>query len=220
MKRILFISPHPDDETLGCGGVIQKHRSKKDKIYWLNFTDVSKNNKYLKINIARNKEIVNIKKFFKFDKFINLNLEPTYLDSIPFNEIVNELKKKLEVIKPNIIYFPHPSDSHTDHQVVYKAVKSCTKWFRLKYIEKLLLYETLSETNFSYDEYSFKPNEFHDVTKFFKGKLKAIKIYKSEIHQHPFPRNIEVIEALAKLRGSQSGFKYAEAFQSILNIIK
>ena len=43
-------------------------------------------------------------------------------------------------------------------------------------------------------------------------KLNILKIYKSEIKKHPFPRSIDSIKSLAILRGSQSGCKYAEAF--------
>ena len=41
-------------------------------------------------------------------------------------------------------------------------------------------------------------------------------VYKSEIKKHPFPRSLKSIEALAILRGSESGFKYAEAFKLII----
>mgnify|MGYP001386002820 CR=1 FL=1 len=44
-------------------------------------------------------------------------------------------------------------------------------------------------------------------------KIKAMKIYKSEIGDFPFPRSEKAIRALARLRGSTSGFNYAEAFQ-------
>ena len=40
-----------------------------------------------------------------------------------------------------------------------------------------------------------------------------MKIYKSEIKKHPFPRSTDSIKSLAVLRGSESGFKYAESFQ-------
>ena len=43
-----------------------------------------------------------------------------------------------------------------------------------------------------------------------------MKIYSSETDKHPFPRSTEAIRSLALLRGSQSGFKYAEAFKVLI----
>ncbi|WP_420825933.1 PIG-L deacetylase family protein [Clostridium taeniosporum] len=37
-KNILVISVHPDDETIGCGGTILKHKDKGDKVNWLILT--------------------------------------------------------------------------------------------------------------------------------------------------------------------------------------
>ena len=42
-----------------------------------------------------------------------------------------------------------------------------------------------------------------------------MKIYKSEIDEHPFPRSEVSIKSLARLRGATVGFDYAEAFISI-----
>ena len=42
-----------------------------------------------------------------------------------------------------------------------------------------------------------------------------MNVYKSEIKKHPFPRSEDSIKALATLRGSESGFRFAEAFQLI-----
>jgi LmbE family N-acetylglucosaminyl deacetylase len=33
--RVLAISAHPDDETLGCGGTLLKHRAQGDELFWL-----------------------------------------------------------------------------------------------------------------------------------------------------------------------------------------
>ena len=38
-KRILVISPHPDDETLGCGGTIASHIRNNDKVFCISFTN-------------------------------------------------------------------------------------------------------------------------------------------------------------------------------------
>jgi len=31
--KILVISPHPDDEVLGCGGTMARHSINKDEVY-------------------------------------------------------------------------------------------------------------------------------------------------------------------------------------------
>ena len=49
-----------------------------------------------------------------------------------------------------------------------------------------------------------------------KKKISICKIYNSEIKKHPFPRSEKRINALSILRGSESGFKHAEAFKLIL----
>ena len=49
-------------------------------------------------------------------------------------------------------------------------------------------------------------------------KINAMKIYKSEINNHPFPRSEESIISLAKIRGSQMNLKYAEAFELVYEI--
>ena len=35
MSKVLVIAPHPDDETLGCGGTLFRHKANGDEIYWL-----------------------------------------------------------------------------------------------------------------------------------------------------------------------------------------
>ena len=62
----------------------------------------------------------------------------------------------------------------------------------------------------------FTPNVYFNITNQLKDKLRLAKIYKSEFKKHPFPRSLESIKALAVLRGSESGYKYAESFKLIL----
>ena len=39
-KKVLVVAPHPDDETLGCGGTLLKHKASGDKIHWLIVTGI------------------------------------------------------------------------------------------------------------------------------------------------------------------------------------
>jgi len=64
----------------------------------------------------------------------------------------------------------------------------------------------------------FIPNVYIDISDTLKEKLGAMKAYKSELKESPHPRSLEIIEALAKKRGSEAGLKFAEAFSLIREI--
>jgi len=80
--------------------------------------------------------------------------------------------------------------------------------------------ETLSETEFapSLKENSFVPNVFVDIRQFLEKKIQIMKVFKSEIKEHPFPRSVENIKALAIFRGATAGLKYAESFMLLKEI--
>jgi LmbE family N-acetylglucosaminyl deacetylase len=216
MKKILFISPHPDDETMGCGGTILKLKKSGSKIYWLIVTDINHSNKFSQKNIKdRKKEILKVSKQYNFDNVFNLNFEPAKLSDKNYYEIISKISKTVSNLNPDSIFIPNLTDIHTDHYFVSKACLSLIKWFRYPSIKSAFFYETLSETNFNYSLGTFKPNAYFDISKYLQKKLKILKIFKSEIKKHPFPRSIEAIKSLAILRGSESGYQYAEAFQQI-----
>jgi len=66
----------------------------------------------------------------------------------------------------------------------------------------------------------FVPNVFIDITDYMEKKLGILKIYNSEIGEHPFPRSLENIRALSKFRGAMSNFKYAESFMLVRERVK
>lgn len=84
------------------------------------------------------------------------------------------------------------------------------------------MYECISETEFApqLPEKVFIPNYFVDISSFLEEKMNLMKIYESELGNHPFPRSLKNIEALATFRGASVGVEYAEAFQLIKYIDK
>ena len=220
-ESILVIAPHADDETLGCGGTILKHKYKNDQIHYLLVTQTEKGQiiSGIKPN-QRSEQVKKMIKFYDFDSFYKLGFIATKLDSTPLNNIIEKINDVIKIVKPNIIYLPFPGDIHSDHSIVFKAAIACSKWFRSKSLHTILAYETLSETNFSINPtaQSFKPNLYIDISDFIEGKIKACKIFNTEIQNHPFPRSIDSINALSIIRGSESGFKSAEAFMLLKKI--
>lgn len=88
-------------------------------------------------------------------------------------ELIERISKVMNEVKPETVYLPNRSDVHTDHQIGFNAAYSCTKYFRYPFIEKVLMYETLSETYFTpaISAFTFSPNVFYDITAYFKKRL-------------------------------------------------
>lgn len=218
MKDVIVISPHPDDETLGCGGTLLKHKDQGDRIHWLNVSGIHKSEGYSEDQIqTRASEMEQVCSSYGFSSFHNLMLKTALLDAIPIGDIIGLIAEVFQTIKPNIVYLPFPGDIHTDHQVVYKAASSCTKWFRFPYIERVLLYEVLSETDFqlSSNTGNFSPNVFIDIERYLDTKCSIVHTYSTEIGDFPFPRSEKAIRALAHIRGVASGFNAAESFMLV-----
>ncbi len=223
LTSVLFISVHPDDETLGCGGTIIKHKQAGDNIYWLNITSPTPNHPYgftSKMIDDRQALVDRICQVYGFVDSFNLNLPTQMLDTINTNQLIGDVDKVITTIKPAIIYMPNRSDVHSDHRVAFNAIYACTKNFRKPFIKKLLMYETLSETEFTpaLQENAFIPNYYVDISNLMDKKMDVFKLYDTEIMPDPYPRSLHAIQALAAYRGSRIGVSYAEAFMCILDI--
>lgn len=215
METILVIAPHPDDETLGCGGSILRHVSEGKKVHWLIATNMQKDYGFSEEQIKTRKEEINkVTDFYSFSSVHRLNFPTCKLDEIPFNEVIESIGKVINKLQPDTIYLPFKGDAHSDHMIIYNASVVHTKWFRNKKLSQVLIYETLSETDFQNDVTvnTFRPNLYIDISKYIEGKLKAMSVYESETGEFPFPRSLKSIEVLAQKRGIESGFRAAEAF--------
>jgi len=215
--RIIVITPHPDDETLGCGGTLFRQKAEKNEIYWLIVTGISEETGWpKKVVKKREAEINSVANIYGFTEVFQLRLPTTRIDSLPVSDMIEKITEVYKKVEPEIIYMPYAYDVHTDHQIIAKVVQSTLKWFRHPYLHKILMYETPSETEFNFVENrNFNPNIFIDISNFLDDKIKVMKIYQKEISEHPFPRSEKNMRALATFRGSQSGFQAAEAFELV-----
>lgn len=223
-KNVLFVSVHPDDETLGCGGTILKHKALGDIINWLNITDIDNNHPLgFSSEVVRERQITidKVKDSYGFIKSKNLKFYTMLLDTIGISSLIKKISETINEIQPDTLYIPNRSDVHSDHRISFQAIYSCTKQFRYPFIKRVLMYETLSETEFTpaLAENAFIPNVFVDISDYLEEKLNIMELYNTEIMPDPLPRSKYSIKALAAYRGSRIGVQYAEAFQSLLEIV-
>ena len=214
--RIMVVSPHPDDETLGAGGSLMRLKQEGNEIYWLNVTSISEKMGYSKIEIEkRQSQIEKIEQFYNVNGFHNLELQTTRLENYDSGDIISQIGEIMNEWQPEWIFLPDYNDAHSDHKCVFDWCLACTKTFRYPFIKKIVAMEILSESNFGRPENPFFPTMFIDISEQMEKKKKAMAVYESELGEHPFPRSIEAIESLGVLRGSQAGVKYAEGFRVI-----
>lgn len=217
-KNILIISAHPDDETLGAGGTLLRHGKQGDDISWLIVTNISTDNGFEEGHVnRRQQEIERVSDLYRFKNTFKLDYPTMSLSSSSLQILIRDISEVVHEVEPQIIYTMNRSDAHSDHRIIFDAVMACTKSFRYPYIREVLMYECISETEFApaLPEKVFLPNCFVDISNEIDEKISIMKVYSSELGEHPFPRSERNMIALATFRGAMIGVEYAESFQII-----
>lgn len=216
-NKVLVVAVHADDETLGCGGTLLKHKAQGDEIYWMLLTGPTKNHPYGFSDehiVERSNRVNRIAQAYNFNGLEYLGLPTQLLHALDLRDIIQKISEVFKRIQPNIIYTMFANDVHSDHRVAFDAVYSCTKSFRYPFIEKIYMMETLSETEFalSVPAKTFIPNVYVDISEYIDKKIEIMQMYPKEVMAEPYPRSLSSIKAQARLRGSRAGVMYAEAF--------
>ena len=221
MSIVMVVAPHPDDETLGCGGSLLRHIAEGDEVHWLIVTDMSIDDGFdIDLVARRQQQIEIVADMYGFKQVHNLKQTPANLDRVAKQTLITQIGKVIRDVAPQTLYLPFRGDVHSDHALVFDAVTACTKWFRYSSIQRVLCYETLSETDFSLDPgiIKFNPNIFINITNYLNKKVEIANIYQEEMDALPFPRSDDALKALAVIRGVASGCFAAESFMLLKEI--
>ena len=216
-KKVLILSPHADDEILGCGGFISKFSKQNYHINVLILTNANEGAPEIyppdEIKRVRNEaKIAN--NFIGTKKLFFENLPAINLNNYPIYKISDTINKYILNINPEIILIPSANDIHDDHKIIFKAAKVSMRPNKKSNLKKILSYEVLSETEWNENGKLFNPNYFVVLNKVdIKNKVKAFLKYKSQVKKFPHPRSKEAIINLSRVRGSQAFVEFAEAYR-------
>lgn len=219
--RVLCVAPHPDDETLGCGGTLLRHIADGDEVHWAIVTSISEDLGFSVERVAsREHEINEVAQRYGFAAVHRCRLPTMRLDAIPLLEVIEPLSRIVQETKAEILYIPFRNDAHSDHAVVFDAASACTKSFRYGSVSAVYAYEVLSETGFGLkpEDPGFRPNLFVPIDDQIDRKMEIMRLYAGELGEHPFPRSEASMQALAVLRGATCGAGAAEAFMVLKEI--
>ena len=222
MKRALIIAAHPDDEILGCGGLISKYvpLGVIFKIIFIGegstcrFQDPTSEAAIAAIR-QRNSAAEKALTFLKVEDFNFHDLPCGRFDQVPIISINKIIEKEIFEFRPDTVFTHSPYDANSDHKIVLNSTIMATRPTASNHVHRLLSYEVLSTSEWAYIN-TFTPNYFEALSEIEVDlKWRALALYESEIRSYPFPRSKEGIKALAMMRGMQAGLVYAEAFHLI-----
>jgi LmbE family N-acetylglucosaminyl deacetylase len=224
-KRILIIAAHPDDEVLGCGGTLAKLIQSGYEAYTLVLgegkTSRSLNQEQIKTELEElNKETLEANKILGIKDVLLCNFPDNKFDTVPLLDIVKEIEKIKEKIKPEIVFTHHVGDMNIDHQITHKAVLTATRPMQNESVKEIYAFEVPSSTEWNSfsKETAFISNVFFDITNTIDLKIEAMTKYKSELREYPHPRSLQHIKELAKVNGIRVGLEYSENFVLIRSI--
>jgi len=196
----LIISPHVDDDVLGCGGILDETCH---VIYCgLDETGIPDRPS----TKERIDEISSVQKITNHTYTILDNLVNRYDEY----KLIGQIEKAINIDKPDEVYVCHPSYNQ-DHKAVYEASMIALRPHdKNHFVKRVLLYEQPQVYFWNTTGREFNANYFVEID--IDKKIKVYEAMKSQVRSF---RSSEHLRANAKLRGGQSNCDYAEAFEII-----
>jgi LmbE family N-acetylglucosaminyl deacetylase len=223
--KTLILTPHCDDETIGCGGLIHK------------LSRTNQNSEILIVVFARSEGFSStIKRYISFEerthemhnalKALRANIRVEFLpenngyryndgelDIVPKKTYITELDKVINRFEPSAVLFPYASH-HQDHKLVNEVALAAlrpsfsTNFIKLKAMYEYPYYDSWNANKVDLSKlYVFLDEE--DI----KAKSAALQCYKSQVQRNQLdPLDQSAILDLAKVRGREVSTAYAEVF--------
>lgn len=203
VKSLLALAPHTDDVELGCGGTLARFLETDTEIRVAAFSTADD---ALPDGIAPGSLET---EFLEAMDILGLPRDNLLVYDYPVRrlsyhrqDVLDELIRLRDSIKPDIVFVTSASDVHQDHQVLHaealRAFREVSIWG----------YE-LPWNHTTFATHAFVTLEKRHLEK----KWKALKAYKSQLVQERPYFSWDFVEALARIRGVQVKAEFAEAFE-------
>lgn len=206
-KNILCVGSHSDDLEIGLGGTAARLFQEGWDIDFL-----------LVCNLARIKDISKrIDEAKEAASILGTNLQIFDLQEgnfrdIPSAELVSRLDEFFSKKPYRKVFIPCYRDSHSDHRFVSEVIFSVCR----KNTADLLMMEPPIPSGIMPDPMAL--NYFVNISDYMETKMRALRCHKSQIEAYG-EMWLTAIEARARFLGQKFGWKYAEAFSCVKQLI-
>lgn len=196
--RILIVAPHPDDETIGCGGILTFFGSQCDVLL---LTDGRKgksstgNQTDEEIITIRKAEFEAVMSFFGVRNYKELNICDSQLKANEKKVFDYNLKEY------DYIFVPNRNERHPDHKAAFEILRKMQRLQKTK--AEFMEYEVWSPI--------ISANRFLDISEAMNNKIGGLLKYESQISELDYEA---LTKGLNAYRGAPHHVEYCEAFYS------
>jgi LmbE family N-acetylglucosaminyl deacetylase len=205
MKRVLVISPHPDDEAIGPGGTLRRHVEQGDQVEVIFLTSGEKGSRTQpagELGPVREREAETASKILGYQHLEFWRQPDGAVEAT--DELVARLARKLKDAQIDIVYVPHEGEMHPDHRATARLVTRAVASLNPN-APRVLMYEVWTPLQ--------QIDHVEDISDQIDTKMNAIRAHKSQCDIMDF---VEATRGLNRYRGemhSWPGGPYAEVFQ-------
>jgi LmbE family N-acetylglucosaminyl deacetylase/CelD/BcsL family acetyltransferase involved in cellulose biosynthesis len=209
-SRVLVISPHPDDEAIGCGGTLRRHFLAGDRVRVVFLTSGDLGGHGLdpaETAHRRDGEARESAGIMRIEEIEFWRERDGALRSMRL--LVERLAATAESLRPDLIYVPGEQEAHSDHRAAAGVVRAACKGVTVR--PRVLMFEVWTLVTVI--------DEIVDISPHIETKLAAIRAYRSQCDVLRFD---DAFLGLARYRGEMfcwpkdpqsSPGKYAEVFR-------
>lgn len=194
--KVLVLTPHPDDETIGCAGSLLCLGQKDVEITVVLFTQPEDQ----KISKERLEEFDRASRFLGCIKSIQLGYPDGNLKDY-YQSAKDNLERIIEDVKPDIIFTPYIFDYHYDHKCVSKMLSEVIKDENVL----IAMYEVWVPI--------LHPSYYIDITGYWDKKEQALTIYKSQDEVYSIIQKASMLNQLRAQLSMRKNVSYIESFQ-------
>lgn len=200
-EKILVIAPHPDDESIGAGGLLAKYGKQSE--VWLLTDGKMGGDGNVDIIEVRKKEFVRVMQHYGVENFRMMNL--------PDGGLINCLNclDNISLSQYGKIFVTPMNDRHPDHIAACNMVKRALDVQRND-VTEVYLYEISNPlSDFSH---------ILDITDVIEKKRQGIAYYKSQTKQLDY---VNIAISMNSYRASIQGYRdaYVEAYMQLASNI-
>ena len=198
--RILIVAPHPDDEAVGCGGLLVKHGTQCDIML---LTDGRKG--YLSSDCVDEDWLASEREKELRQMAISVGVQKISALHIPDGTLASHKERVVQedISGYSIVFVPNRHERHKDHCVVTKWFQSMIKKKKLKC--RLYEYEVWSPLA--------NPTDYLDISDVIGQKQMLVQFYQTQLKYLDYTK---MATCLNGYRGAGQKVEYAEAYSRVL----